>query len=463
MSGRYLIVVILLAVSVAGYGLDCGGNKRVVITGRIDSIADGMARTITAIDCNPGGIESGRHAVRVDSAGRFETYVNLQYGHNFTIYYNGKFMCLYAEPGDTLSLEINAVRSDEGPRCFGDHAEFNNEYSNAYASLFKTFFGDQLPPDNSGMKQFMNVFMAAYDRKLHAINMFADSLGLGDDSRKLIQKTALFTLANDAIGFRGKSVEDALDFFSAPIFGLDDCENLKEMMFPYHLYSYLNRLEEAVATGSPDDMVKAVVSRHARSINRDVMFSILSGREIFSDYQIDRTLFADASIYDALYGNKQHSAMLPSCGELNGGIYRYADRKVEKCGYADVSELLQNECKGKLVYLDLWATWCGPCLAANKELPAVAEYFKDNDRIVFVGIALKSDFDKWKGHVEMLPDNCHSYIVDDDDAAELIMSGLKMTGFPSYRVIYQNGIIDSKPPRPNNPAIYDYISDLLEN
>jgi len=273
----------------------------------------------------------------------------------------------------------------------------------------------------------------------------------------------VITLANDAIGFRGKSVEDALDFFSAPIFGLDDCENLKEMMFPYHLNAYLNRLEDAVATESPDDMVKAVVSRHARSINRDVMFSILSGREMFSDYQIDRDLFADASIYDALYGgNKRHPAMLPSCGELNGGIYRYADRKVVKCGYADVSELLQNEYKGKLVYLDLWATWCGPCMAANKELPAVAEYFKDNDRIVFVGIALKSDFEKWEGHVEMLPGNCHSYIVDDDDVAELIMSGFKMTGFPSYRVIYQNGIIDSKPPRPNNPAIYDYISDLLE-
>ncbi len=47
---------------------------------------------------------------------------------------------------------------------------------------------------------------------------------------------------------------------------------------------------------------------------------------------------------------------------------------------------------GKYVLLDFWATWCGPCRGETPNLKAVREAFRNDNRLVMVGIS--SDFDK---------------------------------------------------------------------
>jgi peroxiredoxin len=46
--------------------------------------------------------------------------------------------------------------------------------------------------------------------------------------------------------------------------------------------------------------------------------------------------------------------------------------------------------KGKVVFLNLWATWCPPCVGEMPEIQELYDHFKDNDQIAFLLVSNES-------------------------------------------------------------------------
>jgi thiol-disulfide isomerase/thioredoxin len=101
--------------------------------------------------------------------------------------------------------------------------------------------------------------------------------------------------------------------------------------------------------------------------------------------------------------------------------------------WMNASAMTLEDLKGKIVVLDFWATWCGPCIRSIPKNNELAERFKDD--IVIIGICAEKGSERMQAVVEERGIKYPVAIDEDDQTNE----AYDANGYPDYYIIDKTG------------------------
>ncbi len=118
----------------------------------------------------------------------------------------------------------------------------------------------------------------------------------------------------------------------------------------------------------------------------------------------------------------------------------------------DGEQVSLEDFRGKVVYLDFWASWCGPCMQQVPYAKELKKRMEAYDDLVFLYISVDTDEEAWRRTVrEQEIEGVHLNV---PGFRHEVPQSYNLQGVPTFYLIGRDGnIADNRPPRPSNENI----------
>ncbi len=116
--------------------------------------------------------------------------------------------------------------------------------------------------------------------------------------------------------------------------------------------------------------------------------------------------------------------------------------------------------RGQVIYIDVWATWCSPCIKKIPKMHALQEEFKDQSLVKFLYVSIDDDLEQWKKYLSEHPTEGMHIHTESSELRKNYMMG----GIPHYILIDAAGnIYQSNAPGPDTHEIKGILNELIKD
>lgn len=377
--------------------------------------------------------------------------------YNDKWYFTGKgyekFQCQYDIYQAKSFVPRNMLVRPEAIRT-EDVEDLNDSYTDWLANSFKI----GLKSSYTSSQIALNVLdwykenVSTFSYNLIKANMI--SLHELSDFKSLLQLYSMYSENNTNISNRRKLLKTVSDLYSTR-------QKYDLKLLPDSILAYSGKFL-SYETSSSDSVSFANLKNKYKGFLRDRLLTIF----FLNNYKNNMRM-ADwlKNTVPLVSDNNCRELLLEMKNSLSPGLsafdFSLQDTSKNSIGLTDF--------RGKIVLMDFWFTGCGSCKQLTEAMKPVVEHFKNNPKVVFIGVSIDGDFEGWKKSVK-------SGQYSNKGTIDLYTNGLKSnhpiikhygySGYPNLLLIDGNGkIITGSPPRPiwSAPSKAKDLIELIES
>ncbi|MBP6532324.1 MAG: redoxin family protein [Bacteroidia bacterium] len=482
--------IVLLFILMVGLFTDAIAQKSFVISGKVPPMAD------LSLNLQVDRNHMGRKVVAYTSAiqnNSFNFKIDLDRDYMIELLNPGFRFPLYAAPGDSLVMEFNDQPT--ASISLSGKGSKENTFVQAFFTKFQSDFNDSVSE-----KLALASTVDAFEAKLFSQKKMLSDYFKSDPSYAVFNEDFKSFISNTIIFNYWKQL------YSYPIVNANKSQQIMKvtplpdlMLADFAKVKYNN--EKALISESYRTFLKYYITYEtskANGFNKFTDLSVsadrksavakekLSGEVLtywLTKYVTDEceriSPFMTNKIYESIKefdkDKSYQQIVLEVCGAKMKESGKSSDAKNQTTKAADNNAdgldlttidgkpFSMSSLKGKVVYIDFWASWCGPCrgmMPFSKQLhDNLTE--KEKKNIVFLYISIDANQDAWKkGITDMGMEGIQ--VISPGNWSSKVCKYYQINSIPRYMIMGKSGdIVDFNAKRPNDPALIDQLREFL--
>jgi thiol-disulfide isomerase/thioredoxin len=486
----YVLIISFLLLYFIFTSCDNFQNKKnlVIITGEITNPnSDSVFFRIST--------DTGMHILsnsKLDSMGKFKAEFKLENSQSVTFADGTEISQMFLEPGNKINMSLDTKKFDESISYSGKGSANNN-----FLAAYFLKFNDSQPVDSSEVEinfysesrkltptKYYNLVKESYEKRFFFFEEFLSKDLLSSNFQQYYTcdtkyESALYlnyifynhdpkfdTIEENLVAY--KNIMDDILIMKTEVVPYENSTNYKYYIndiYPYIIRMLIHEENEGKDKSFLDSLYfeKLAGAYSAKELDQYLYYEFHSRLARYNmEYYISKKDLLEKYMTDTVLANKLTSEYNDLAAKIAAGyakglkLYDFGSEENEGKGFKDILAAY----KGKVIYLDIWSSWCGPCRAEMPHSKTLKEKFKAKD-VVFVYLSIDNNLEDWEKILKIMQLEGEHYRASKEIHKYLGLE-FDLQYIPHYIIFDKDGkLVKNNAQRPSSEELVGELEALL--